>query len=293
MKLIELVYEGGEILDLCLDSQREYLRSELRERFLSVDLRGQTALERKVVLQRLVAKGAVYNNVLIRGLSGLLEASQFFTRSSLLIDALGRSELPAARELSQWAFRTKRVFAYSGVMDAAIRAAGIGAISRHTGPFFPTVDFGTEGVSNCIGVLGLGRGALIAIGDLKRRRVQEGLEYTLVTTENVPGTVKASSPLEVAERCGLLVAPYDEIDNGGPNEAALLALGTRRVLCTAPTSAVNDLRMDGRLLRAARYEKGSYADAALRYEGIEAYAAAISATRLNGYLIPDEILRRL
>jgi hypothetical protein len=89
------------------------------------------------------------------------------------------------------------------------------------------------------------------------------------------------------------VAPYEEIDNGGPNEAALLALGTRRVLCTSPTSAIYDLRMDGRLLSAARYEKGSYADAALRYQGIEAYMEAISSTRLNGYTIPDEILRRL
>ena len=294
--LLELVFEGGEVLDHSLASQRESLREKLEGGFESVDLRCKTTLERKALLQTALVRGKAYRNILIRGLSGLLEASQVFTSSSIFIDALGRSELPAARELSQWAFRTKRVFVYSDLMMQTIRAAGIGAISRHQGPYLPRIDFGTEDVSDSIGVLGLGRGALVVLGQLKRRREQERLKFNLITTEAVAGTLRAASVFEVAERCGLLVAPYEEIDRGGPHEAALLALSTGRVLCTSATSALRSLPLGERqLLEAACYERGSYAEAALDYEGIEVHSMNWKAPYAAGDVlsVPDEILRRL
>jgi len=293
MQLVELVYEGGEILDLCLEAQREVLRAELRERFVTLDLRKTSALERKVALQRAAARMPVVKNVLIRGLSGLLEASQIFTRSSLFLDALGRSELPAPRELSQWAFRTKRVFVYSKVMDAAVREGGIGAISRHNGPYFPAVDFGTDDVEGNIGVVSLGRGVLEVLAQLKRRRQQEGLDFQIVTTEKVADTVRASSALDIAQRCGLLVVPGEEIDNGGPHEGAILAVCTGRVLCTVSTGALYDMPLNGRFLQAAKYERGAYAEAALRYEGIENYAEYLRDVKINPATVPNEILRRV
>jgi hypothetical protein len=294
--LLELVFEGGEILDHSLAFQRESLRERLGSDFVSVDLRSKTALERKALLQTTLVRGKTFKNVLIRGLSGLLEASQVFRTSSLFLDALGRSELPASREFSQWAFRTKRAFVYSDLMMQAVRAAGIGAISRHQGPYLPRINLGTEDVSNSIGVLSLGRGFTPVLGQLKRRWEQEGLKFDLVTTMAVAGATRVGSVFEVAERCGLLIAPYEEMDRGGPHEAALLALSTGRVLCTSATSALYSLPMgEKQLLQAACYERNSYADAALDYEGIEVHSKNWKDPYADNdaLSVPDEILRRL
>ncbi len=297
MVLVELVYEGGEVLDLCLEAQRDVLRAELRGRYQSVDLRGLPEGERRHVLQRVAKVAGATQNILVRGLSGLLEASQVFTRSSILVDALGKSELPARRELAQWAFRTKRVYVYSREMDSAIRDGGIGTISRYAGPFFPQLDLEiTPEISNTIGVLSLGRGTLDVVGRLKRRREQEGLDFQIVTVEPVPGTERALGALDVATRSGLLVAPHEQPDLYGAHEAGILASCARRVLCAAGSAALYDLPLKGSdalWLRAEKYSPGSYVDCALRYGGLEPCEEQLRALRVDVEAVPRDILRRI
>jgi len=289
MQLLELVYEGGEVLDLCLDFQREALRAEYRDRFQSLDLRGMPQQGRKSALQRLAVVGA--KNVLVRGLSGVPEAANAFPRASLLFDAVGKTEPPARSELAPMAFRTKRVFVYSKEMDSAIRSAGIGLISRHNGPYFPAVTLDAA-PDTTIGVLSLGRGALEVIAQLKRVRRQEGLEFDIITTEQVAEVVVARSALDVATRASLLVAPCEQMDYGGVHEAAILAVCTGRVLCTPVASALRDMPIGGWYMHATKYTPRSYAEAAVGYRGREAYAALLDAVQFNPRTVSTEIIQR-
>ena len=290
MQLTELVYEGGEVLDLCLDFQREALRAEYRERFQTLDLRGMPLQERRAALQRVGRVGA--KNVLVRGLSGVPEAAEAFPRASLLFDAVGKTEPPAMRELAPMAFRTKRVFVYSREMSDSIRSAGIGLVSRHNGPYFPALDL-EPAPDTAIGVLSLGRGALEVVAQLKRIRDQEGLEFDIITTERIAGVVSASSALDVAARASLLVAPYEQMDYGGVHEGAILAVCTGRVLCTPTASALKDMPLGGWYMHATKYTPRSYAEAAVGYRGRAVYSTHIDAMRFDPRAVSSEIIRRI
>lgn len=292
MKLLELVYEGGEILDLCLEAQRTVLRAELRDRFCTVDLRAQPRANR-VALLRAAAKGT-NTNVLVRGFSGLAEAAEHFQRSSLLVDMLGRSDVPGKSEMSKYAFRTRRVFVYSLAMSQAVRAAGIGAVSKHAGPYFPRVDL-ERPEQLTYGVPALSEGTLLVLGKLKRLRADRNLEFEIVTTERVGGTSLAASALDVAARSDLLIVPDERRDLFGPCEGGILALCTGRALCTAYSDALHDLPYPPeRYITAEKWAPGSYANAALRYPEQRAVLDAwpLSAA-LDWEAVPREILRRL
>lgn len=292
MKLVELVYEGGEILDLCLGAQRSLLQAELRDRFLSVDLRAKSTKERAKLL-RAAANGTV-NNVLIRGLSGLQEAANFFTRSALLIDVLGKSDPLERNELAPYAFRTRRAYVYGCEMSRRVRSAGIGNISKQGGPYFPRLDFDLP-ESLVIGVTSISEGALAAIGKLKTLRTQKNLQFAIVSTERAVGVETVSCALEVSESCSLLVAPNERQDFLGPNEGAILALCTGRALCTTKTDAIDDLPYPpDRYMRAERGAPGSYAACALLYPQHRAVLDAWPASAaLDWEQVPRDILRRL
>lgn len=297
MELLEVVYEGGEVIDRALAAQRALLASELRTRLTTVDLRRLNTTDRTKVLRDLAKRNEVVKHVLVRGLSGAHEAASFFTRCHLFLDALGRSERPVDRELSVLAFRTKRVFVYSFDMDQAIRGAGIGLVSRHAGPFFPRVDVPAPGDEDffTVGVLNLGGGTLEVLGKLKKLRVEKELPIDIVSTERVSGVEHVGSAFEVAERADLLLSPAAGEDRWGPDEGAILALCTGRALCTAPSSAFQNLPYSsGKYVPAEKYTPGSYANAALLYpEQRKALDAWPRTPALDWDTVPREILRRL
>ena len=294
-----MVYEGGEVLDLALDAQRGLLESELRSRFTSVDLRGLRERDRTTVLRNLVKVNPVVKNVLIRGLSGVREASQFFLRAGIFMDALGKAETPTRSELSQFAFRTKRVFAYSFDMDQEIRGAGIGLVSRHSGPFFPRVELTRDHVPPprfVVGVLTSAGGALEVLGKLKQLQKKVGIvPFDIVTTETISGVTTVRCALDVAEQSDLLVSPSTGADRLGPDEGAILALCTNRVLCTATSAGFRNLPYStGRYITAEKYAPGSYANAALLYpQQREVLANWPMGLSLDWDSVPREILRRL
>jgi hypothetical protein len=299
VELIEAVYEGGEVLDLALEAQRGLLESELRARFTSVDLRGLSERERITTLRNLVKTHPVVKNILVRGLSGVCEASQFFLRSSIFMDALGRSETPTRSELSQFAFRTKRVFVYSFDMDQEIRGAGIGLVSRHSGPFFPRVEFTRDPVPEprfVVGVLAGAGGALEVLGKLKQlQKKGECASFDIVTTEKISGVSTVRCAMDVAEQSDLLLSPSIGADRLGPDEGAILALCTSRALCTATSAGFRNLPYStGRYIAAEKYAPGSYANAALLYpqqrKVLDGWSRDLS---LDWDAVPREILRRL
>lgn len=292
MDLVELVYEGGEVLDLALEAQRDLLASELRSRFATVDLRRLPAAERAKLLRAGAAREP--RNVIIRGLSGLKEVANFFTRSALMLDVLGKSDPPEPRELSVYAYRTKRVFVYGKDASGMVRGAGIGTVSLHAGPFFPRVAFdAVEGV--VIGVPALSEGNTAVLGSLKKLRKTKNLNFDIVTTERMAGVETVGSALAVAEASNLLVVPHDAADLRGPHEGGILALCAGRALCTSGTDAFFNLPYSsGRYLQAEKFNPGSYANAALLYPNQRAVLDAWPGSHdLDWETVPREILRRL
>lgn len=296
MQLTEVVYEGGEVLDLALGSQREVLAGELKSRFTTIDLRAKKTSERAALLS--AAKRDV-GALLVRGVSGVQEATKYFTKARLFIDALGRSEIPEPRSLSQWAYRIVRVFVYGHEMSQVIRAAGIGRISQYGGPLLPTLQFDRAvpvAQDFIVGVPSLGPGVLEAIGRIKRAVRQGDLSCEIVATERVAGVITVASALDVAERCNLLLVPFEMEDRLGPNEGAILALASGRALCTVPSDSLYELPYPAdKYLQAKKYVDGSYVDAAMRYVGeqraLDAWPLSLGPPEWDA--IPREILRRL
>lgn len=290
--LLELVYEGGPILDLCLEAQREYLAAELRNGFASIDMRGLPLIDQERTL-RAASKGMVHH-LLIRGMSGLPMAPQPFPKAALFLDMLGKSDAPEPRSLSQFAFRIKRAFAYSREADGALRDAGIGLISKIPGPYFPRVNMDTV-ESLTVGVLPFGRGEMEVIGKLKQLRDERGIAFEILSTQRIRGTVPVPSPLEMAAQSSLLIFPNEQIDLLGPNEGGILAICTGRALCTCVTSALEIMPYPrSRFLVATRYAAGSYAQAVPAYMREQAvFDAWPKQIEVDPLAVPKEILRRL
>jgi len=299
VELLEVVYEGGEVLDRALAAQRSLLQTELRSRFATLDMRRLSGPERAWTTRELAKRSQVVKYLLVRGLSGVPEIARCFPRARLFLDALGRSEVPERASLAQYAFRTTRVFAYSHEMDQTLRGAGIGLVSRHSGPFFPRVRLTADPPPrpDCfrVGVPKLAGSVLEVLGALKRARRGGRVDFDIVSTEKVSEVDVVPSAMDVAEQADLIVSASVGQDRLGPDEGAILALCTGRALCTPSSSGFKNLPYStGKYLQAEKYVLGSYADAALRYPGERAALDAWPASlELDWESVPREVLRRL
>ena len=262
LALLELVYEGGEVLDLALEHQRSRFQRRLGEQFQSFDVRKHRGRGgREEVLD--FAYSVQPRNVLVRGLAGALEAGRLFPQAHIFIDVIGRHPLDGGeRALIAIAFRVKRVYVYARSADPLIRRMGIGRITRLQGPFLPSLccdppPTPEEGI--VIGVTELYDGARDVLVQLKRMRDRERWPVRLASTMKMAGVELQHTLFDLAENCNLLVCPHEQADTHGPHEGALLALATERALCTSTTSAMRGLPYDGGYAAAERYAAQSYA----------------------------------
>lgn len=294
MKLIELVYEGGPVLDMALHAQRGVLDAELGDGFVSADMRGVPAGNRKAFLQATSRKGQPAN-LLVRGLSGVREACAYFPKSAIFMDALGKSDAPEPAEFFMQSQRTRRVFVYGDEMSRAVRKAGIGEIARLSGPYLPPLRMPSQKSSApfVVGVPSLGDGVLLAVAKLKA--AQEKVPFAIVAQVSVRGVETVPTCVDVAEMCDLLVVPDEQMDRGGPSEGAMLALAVGRALCTTGSSALYNMAYSsGKFLLAERYVPASYAACALLYSQQRTSLDAFPATVTQEWdTVPREILRRL
>jgi hypothetical protein len=295
LKLLEVVYEGGDILDVALASQRRALREALGSGFQSLDLRGKGTDQRARLLQ--AALGRKPGHVLVRGLRSVEEVLPFFPKAEFFLDYLAKDRAVDPAELARWAHKIKRVFIYSAKADPDIRKAGVGRISTHAGPFLP--DLRTPAPSGdkiIVGVIDMGAGTREVISRMKKVRREQGWDFEIFSTMKGSGITQLRTNFEVAEESNLVVAPMDTMDYGGPHEPALLCMSVGRALCTSTTSAFYSLAFAGtkRYIPAQRYEPGTYATSFGVYcRDREKYDTAFSGLKLNPHAVPQEILERM
>lgn len=294
LKLLEVVYEGGDVLDVALACQRKILRDELGAAFKTLDLRRRPMRDREDLLR---AAGEVPPDfLLVRGLSQIEEVIPFFRGSKLFLDYLAQNERVAPGSLGRWSYRIARVFAYSAKADGDLRSAGTGIISLHPGPELPKLPAELPEGKLTLGVLDSAKGTLDVLVRLKRIRRKQMWDIDIVSNMKMGGVRHVGSPFEVAEECHLLVVPMDAPDLGGPHEGALLAMSVGRALCTSPTSGFYSLSFagTGRYIPAERYEPGTYASSFGVYRNNRAkYDSAFDDLRSSAEQVPHEILRRM
>ena len=295
LELLEVVYEGGDILDVALAHQRRLLRTKLEDRFATVDLRRTGASARRTALIRLAEMPPAH--VLVRGLHRIDEVASAFPRSRLWLDYLGRCRALYPDELGLWAFRIARTFCYSMEADAAVRRAGCGRVSLHRGPFLPSMPLPPPTGRLVVGVLDNWDGAREVLVRLKKlQKAREDWDCDLVSTVQMGGVCRVEHAFEVGEESNLLIGPVDSADYGGPHEALLLAMSLGRALCTAGTPALwgASTSMDKKLLLAQKHEPGTYATSLRAYKANRAkYDSALSGLQGDPAAVPQELLRSL
>jgi hypothetical protein len=295
LRLLELVYEGGDVLDVALARQRRILKSELGDEFQSVDLRRLPLLDRERLLRKL--GGTQPENLLLRGLSRLEETMEFFPKSQLLLDYLARREALRRGELMRWVHKTKRVYCYSDMAERASRQAGCGKISRFPGPLLPNLSDEREPRDRpVVGVLELGDGAGDVLIRLKKLRAQNRWDFDIAATRKMAGVERCDSEFEVGEAADLLLGPLDAPDLGGPHEPGMLALSLRKALCTSSNSALYSLPVfpTGGYIPAERYDTGTYAAAFGVYtRNPTKYDTAFDKITLAPDAVPRDILSRV
>lgn len=292
--LLEVVYEGGDVLDVALSRQRIKLAKALGAKFLTADLRGIPMKKRGALLRGLGELNPKF--VLLRGTSGMGEAAPFFRRSIFFLDYLARKESAPPGSLSRWTYRIVRAFVYSSKADLAVRRAGVGAVSFKAGPGLRSLPAPPPEGKMVVGVLELGDGAARTLIRLKRVRKAGGEDFDIISTKRMGGVLHADSAFEVAESSRLLIAPMDSPDFGGPNEPSLLAMSVKRALCTAPTSAFYTLPSAARskIVEATKHSPGTYAMGIRTYaESPSRYLHAFDGVDFDPEDVPKEILRRI
>lgn len=292
-KLIELVYEGGAVLDVALAEQRALLQSSVPH-FISLDLRGRGTRARLAMFQRVRDH---YDYVLVRGASKIDEVAKVFSKSKIFLDYLARYESIGPGSLMACAHRISRVFVYSEKAESDVRKAGVGKISPYSGPGLPSL----EGIREkhdrpIVAVLELGDGALPVLSRLKKIRKAQSWDIDIATTRKMGGVLHFETAIGAAEAADLVIAPMDSPDHGGPHEAALLCLSLKRALCTSTTSAFHSLPtvIRGRYIEAKRYSPGTYAASYPVYSrSPEKFDSAFDEINLKPDALPNEILQRM
>lgn len=295
IRLLELVYEGNDVLDVALARQRRVLQSELGHGFMSLDLRRKSTKVRARLLRG--AAERVPRHLLLRGLHKVDEAVPFFSTSTLFLDYLACNRAVLPEELARWAHRIERVFVYSTDADEGLRDAGIGRISVHAGPFLPTLETPLpEAPRLSVGVLDTRSGARDVLVRLKKLRKSQGWDMDIRTTVRFGGVITMDSVFEVAEESHLLIAPMEGEDYGGPHEGALLAIAANRALCTSSTSALHSMAFAStkRYIPAQKYEPGTYAASFGVYlRNRQKYDDAFSGLKADPEAVPRELLERM
>lgn len=297
MELLEVIYEGGEVLDLALKAQRDLLEGELGDEFLSVDCRGIPTEARQLLL-RDAALGYNPRAVLIRGLAGVPEVAAYFPRAKLFFDMLGRSLPPTRLQYAMLSPRTLRGYTYGPAANDALRTAGIHN-TQVEGPFFPALELDRpeeEGFEFSVGVLSLYHGNLELLGRLKRLRDSHGIPFRIVTQrQELRGVETVPDVLALAEASDLILYPQDQEEWYGPDEGAILAMCTGRALGTIRSDGLAGIKHEpSRVAQAAKYSPGSFVNAVTAYrERRDQLDSLTAVSKLVWDTVPRDILRRL
>lgn len=294
-KLLELVYESSDVLDVVFATQRSFLRSELGKQFRSYTLRGLRGRKRHELLKSLAADPP--STILLRGTNFFDEVSAFFPKSVFFLDYLGKAGPPPAGSFAGSAYKIKRAFAYSEKGENILREAGLSAIKRFCGPGLPDLSSGLgENDRPAVAVLDTDAGALDALRVLKKRRREKSLDFDLLSTVKMGGVITYGHTIEAAEDADLLVVPVDQPDHGGPHEGAILALSLQKALCTSTTSAFFALPhvVRGKILEGKKYSPGTFGLAFENYRGSrDRLDSAFKDLNLNPLAVPQEVLERM
>ena len=300
LKLLELVYEGGDVLDLALVYQRRYLKEALGTKFLSVNMRGMGRPQRLKTLKQLQSDFSP-ENILLRGATQVDEVCRAIPGSDLVIDYLARTEEIEPNSLIRWSPRILRVLVYSIRAENVVRDGGVGRITKHFGPFLPDMyEPPPRDTPVVVGMLDLGTGAREASVRLKNMAKKCGWQFDFVSTLKGSYIIRAESAMEVAEMSDFLICPMDQPDLGGPHEAAILALSVGRVLCTYPTAAMHRLAMYRRsaFIPYEVYRPGTAAQCfetfrQRRDEYQDRVDSVRKSERIDPHAVPEEVLRRI
>lgn len=238
MSLLEIVYDGGPVLDVVFAAQRARLAEEIGEkRFQSLDLQRKPTKARAKLLQAAARKK--WKAILVRGVRGLDEALPFFPNTAFFLDHVAGFDFGPRHSLSRYAHRLSRAFTYSAMADTQLRDAGFGKITTMAGPFLPDLELpAPTGGPPILGLLDIGHGARLALARIKKVRRDQGWDFRIVTTLKDSQAEQVENAFEVAEQCNLLVCPMESKDYGEPHQAAILALSVGRALCTSQTAAM-------------------------------------------------------
>jgi len=306
MHLLELVYEGEDVLDVVFAAQRRYIRAELEKvgeqlgllpELRTVDLRRESTRSRGKILRELsreyvgVGEGGELGMVLVRGTERVEEPLRFFRKVPIVLDHYGNKLLRGS--LYPYSQRVRRVITYSIRASNNVRDAGIGKVSRHGGPFLPHLPLDLPGRDKpVIGLIGGAsvRSVLIAM----RKLIGDRAHYVSMLKD--PVAEQMSNPIEIAEACDLLVAPHvGPFRLGHPHDGGILALSVGRALCAEPGPALAEMPYpQGSFISVLDSNRPtSWADAFAEYLAKrKKYDSWPDKVKVDLLVTPKEIVRR-
>lgn len=273
MNLLELVFEGGTVVNAALAEQRKVLAARYGTSFLSA-----SAQRGKIAWPSMVP-----DVVLVRGMSRLEEVVEAYPKARIIIDALGRPAVPEPRSFGSFAFRVQGVLTYCDTMRDKVRAAGVGRIKLLPGPLLAPVEGlekSREGETLRVGVTAFGRGHPFVAQRLRQMREERKLNMEIYAVEGTVSPTVAdhvvSDPFELGAVADVLCSPSDTGEFWyAPHEAGILALAMGCVLVTPWFGAVETLPLGKACLRAESSNPGSHVNAVYSYfYAREKYAVA-------------------
>lgn len=261
--LLEINRAESPVLRACFQRQRQELRRAGVD-VVYVDLVGASK-GRVMDVAREVQRADSPDGVLLRGVD-LVGVFHPITSAEIFVDHCTRCIVNKHSPLKS-PLRDTRVFCHSEKSQTRLHSLGVHKTIPISGHHLPKIEREIEDPSKIwVAFLDTCSRASDVLMKLMKLREQQKWPIEVVTTIRHGRVWECDNPIEAAQGADIIVAPYEDLDYGEPNDGVILAHACRIPIVTRRTSAVANYSIPSKMLKVVPKDApGAYAAAVGSY----------------------------